>query len=54
MSESQPGSGMASGAILRPSARITGVRVEPKGFGIRNENEKGQRDGGQRYRKYLR
>ena len=30
------------------------VRVEPKGFGIGNENEKGQRDEGQRYGKYLR
>ena len=31
----------------------TRVRVEPKGFGIRNENEKGQRDERQRYGKYL-
>ena len=30
------------------------VRVEPEGFRIGNENEKGQRDEGQRYGKYLR
>ena len=29
------------------------IRVEPEGFGIGNKNEKGQRDEGQRYRKYL-
>ena len=31
----------------------TKVGVEPKGFGIGNENKKGQRDEGQRYGKYL-
>ena len=33
--------------------KSTKVRVEPEGFGVGNGNEKGQRDEGQRYRKYL-
>ena len=50
MSESQLISGMASGAVLHPLARVIMGQGEPEGFGVR----KGQReDGGQRYRKYL-
>ena len=35
---------MASGTVLHPSARVDEGRVEPEGFGIGNEDEKGQRE----------
>ena len=44
MSKSRPGLGMASGAVLRPSARVDEGQSRTQRFGIGDEGEKGQRE----------